>query len=196
MIEVAITEKIYTFAEIIPVPDCPNNKGWYLRLEPGDIETFEQLHRSVAHALFNKFVMDPHRKVDVEKMLDSDLHPQYNIPKLGAGWCATVMKLQMSHGAVWMNPNGGMFPDAPPIKIVRTVKSGTLVWPHEDTGERITIRQWQDGVHYHLSSNIDRLFVPVKYDTFGEAWDMALAFAPKERITVEKPQKHARREGD
>lgn len=51
---------MYHFARCQPHSKRPDLQGWYLILEPGDIDTLEKLHRGVAYSLFAQFGKDPH----------------------------------------------------------------------------------------------------------------------------------------
>ena len=73
-----------------------------------------------------------------------------------------------------------------------------MVWP-EDTQkyEDISIGRFPDGGHYYLSSNMGRIFVPEKYNTYDEALTMARNYVEDDHIRELTPDyKVGRKEGD
>ena len=51
---------MYRFVYGQPHAQVKNLKGWYLILEPGDVDTLMKLHRGVTRAYFYKFGLNPH----------------------------------------------------------------------------------------------------------------------------------------
>lgn len=151
----------YRFIRCQTHPKCPDVTGYYLVLEPGDVDTLMKLHKSVATLYFFKFGMDPHIKPDSEEGVLK------NPIRLAAGWLQTMEKL-LFEGPVAVNSNGGCVPLSS-VKVRNEVTSEKLSWPDYHDDEIITISRWTGGKHYYLSSNKNRVFVPSKYSSYEAA---------------------------
>lgn len=93
----------YRFVRCQTHPKCPDVIGWYLVLEPSDVDTLMKLHKGVANLYFFKFGMDPHLKPDSEEGVLK------NPVRLAAMWLQAVEK-QLWEGALCVNSNGGCVP--------------------------------------------------------------------------------------
>lgn len=152
----------YRFVRCQTHPKCPDVIGWYLVLEPNDIDTLMKLHKGVANLYFFKFGMDPHIKPDSEEGVLK------NPVRLAAGWLQSVEKFLLDGTTLAVNSNGGMVP-LDSIKVLSEHANETLEWPDYYDDEIITISRWSGGKHYYLSSNKGRVFVPSKYTDCKEA---------------------------
>jgi hypothetical protein len=157
----------YRFHKCQTHPKCPNLTGWYLEIQPGDLDTLMKVHKGVAGAYYAKYGMDPHAS------------SFYNPVKLATSWLLSVNRLLSSGLTVLVNFNGGILPDG---KILETVESDNIDWDIRYDDEIITIAQWPDGKHYYLCSSKFRIFVPGRYNTFESAYEEALRYVPKEHI--------------
>ena len=155
---------MYRFARCQPHAKCPNTLGWYLILEPSDLDALMKLHKSVAYLYFAKFGMDPHIKPNsVEGILKNPI-------RLAATWLQTMEKFLMRGETVLVNSSGGMM-TYDESKIRTIVERDRMIWPSDefDEEEVITISRWPRAHHYYLSSNRDRVFVPSKYWNYEDA---------------------------
>lgn len=188
------TRPRYHFAELSPDKRLPNLKGWYLRVAKEDVETFFAIHQAMAVRLYRKFILDPHL-YGADGKPRSELASILNVPKLGAQWCETAERLLAAGGHIWVNIAGGMVP-ADGVLVHRTVESHDMQWPHVYADEVITLSQYPPPArHWYLASNKERLFVPVKHDTYEAAYQHALAFVDAERIKV-PPREMRQGDGD
>jgi hypothetical protein len=146
-------------------PKCPNVIGWYLVLEPSDVETLAKLHKGVAGLYYYKFGLDPH-------ITESEMAPYYNPVKLAAQWYASV-EIQLQKGALLVNSCGGCLPMDDSVKILSEHESEVMEWPDYYDDEVITISRWPEGKHYYLSSNKNRVFVPSKWHSYKLAHRVA-----------------------
>jgi len=152
----------YRFVRCQTHPKCPDVIGWYLVLEPGDIDTLMKLHKGVAYLYFHKFGMDPHLKPDSEEGVLK------NPIRLAAGWLRSVENFLAEGTTLAVNSNGGIVP-LDSVKILSEQENEKLNWPDYYDDEVITISHWSGGTHYYLSSNKGRVFVPSKYATHKAA---------------------------
>lgn len=150
---------MYQFARCQTHPKFLDLQGWYLILEPDDVDTLMDLHQGVAKMYFHKFWMDPH-------LSEYDKAGMCNPVKLATSWMQSVMKL-LSAGPVMVNSSGGMLP--PGGKVLSTIESKTMSWPVIYEDEIITVCRWPEGRHFYLSSNKNRIFVPSKYHEYEAA---------------------------
>lgn len=155
----------YRFVRCQTHPKCPDTQGWYLILEPGDLDTLEQVHRGVVHFYYYKFGLDPH----IEK---SELALFYNPIRLGANWLQTVEKFLFEGTTLAVNPSGGVTPLDSMI-ILAEIISEELDWPNHFEGEIIKISRWPKGQHYYLTSNKNRVFIPPSHKTYEQALRVA-----------------------
>lgn len=160
----------YRFHKCRPHAKCPDLTGWYLELLPDDVETLMKLHKGVVGLYFFKFGQDSH----------VDPTGPYNPIKLAALWLQSVERYLLRGETVLVNMNGGMMPMDVPI--LDTVESDDLHWDDRFDDEYITISRWPQAKHWYLSSNKNRVFVPVKYDSYTETYKEALRYAPANRI--------------
>lgn len=152
---------MYRFARCQTHPKCPDLQGWYLILEPNDIDTLMNLHKGVSCLYFHKFGVDPH-------ITESEIAGLYNPILLTAKWLLTVEKYHLAGTTIFVNSSGGILPPEC-AKVLGTVESQTMSWPNIYEDEVITICRWPEGRHYYLSSNKDRVFVPSKYIEYKAA---------------------------
>jgi len=158
---------MYHFARCQPHPKCPDLQGWYLILEPNDLDALMKLHRGVANLYFSKFGMDPHIKPDsVEGVLKNPV-------RLAAMWLRTVEKFLTAGTTLAVNFCGGMVP-LDSVKVLAEIESERMNWPNDyDQEEIVTISRWPEGKHFYLSSNKDRVFVPPSYSQYKDAHRVA-----------------------
>jgi hypothetical protein len=149
---------MYQFARCQSHTKCPDLLGWYLILEPDDLDALVELHHGIANLYFFKFGMNPHFKPNSEEGV------MKNPIRLAAMWLQTMEKFLMAGTTVLVNPSGGMIPYDE--SIVRTVVDREkMLWPSGEFNEDevITISRWPRQRHYYLSSSTGRVFVPTKY---------------------------------
>lgn len=159
---------MYRFARCQPHTKCPDLLGWYLILEPSDLDALMKLHKGIAHLYFAKFGMDPHIKPDsVEGVLKNPI-------RLAALWLQTMEKHLLRGETVFVNFSGGMM-TYNKSKIRTIVEREKMIWPSDefDEEEIITISRWPRARHYYLSSNKGRVFVPSKYWSHKDAKQVA-----------------------
>jgi hypothetical protein len=163
---------MYRFARCQPHTKCPNTFGWYLILEPNDLDALMKLHKGIANLYFFKFGMDPHIKPDSEEGVLK------NPVRLAALWLQSMEKFLIAGTTVLVNSSGGMMP-YDESKIRTAVEREKMIWPSDefDEEEIITISRWPRARHYYLSSNKGRVFVPSKY------WDYENAKRVAEQYT-------------
>lgn len=152
----------YRFVRCQTHPKCPDVIGWYLVLEPGDIDTLMKLHKGVCYFYFHKFGMDPHLKPDTKEGYLK------NPVRLAASWLQSIEKFLLEGITLAINSNGGIAP-LDSVTILSEHQRETISWPDYYDDEVITISRWPEGRHYYLSSNKDRIFVPPKYVEYKAA---------------------------
>jgi len=157
---------MYHFARCQPDAGCPDLQGWYLILEPDDLDALMALHKGVASLYYCKYGMDPHLKPD------SDEGFLKNPIRLAALWLGTVEKFLSAGTTLAVNSSGGMIP-LDSVKVLATVEQEKMVWPDLYDDEKITISRWPEGKHYYLSSNKNRVFVPPSYNSYTDAYAAA-----------------------
>jgi hypothetical protein len=111
------------------------------------------LHRGVAQYYWYKFGKNPHLK---------DAATIYNPLTLANLWLKAVEKYRMDGIIIGVNSCGGIFP-LDSVKVLATVEKDRMTWPTLHEGEVITISRWPEMPHWYLTSNKDRIFVPIKY---------------------------------
>lgn len=156
---------MYKFVYCQPHAKCPDLKGWYLILEPDDVDTLMELHKGVAGLYFRKFGLDPHYN-------KPELATFYNPIRLAATWFTTVEKFLFTGTTLAVNSSGGWLP-LDSVKVLKGEVSKKFIWPDRWLWETITISRWPEGRHYYLSSNRDRIFIPNKYSTYEDALQVA-----------------------
>lgn len=152
---------MYRFARCQPHAKYPNLQGWYLILEPADVETLMKLSRGVAGFYYHKFGFDSHTP-------QSEIAFWYNPIRLTGTWLKFIEKYLAAGIILAVNSAGGMLP-LDSVKVIAETESSWLIWPDEYKSEMITISRWPKGKHYYLSSNKDRIFIPAKYSTYASA---------------------------
>ena len=174
-------------------PGCPELFGWYVLLQPGDAELLDQLHAGVTAAAFLGEALDPH----IRARPDSPQAVAFGHPIwIGARWFGAVTAQLLAGRTVLVNSCGGWMPWPSQSTLRAMVSSPTLDWPETpDPFERITISRWADAVHWYLSSNKGRVFVPEKHATLEAAKAQALKHVGDGSIHVKMDFAH-RREGD
>lgn len=156
-------------------------EGWYLKITWADQDAIDRMHKAVASSLFMKYVVDPH-------LFDDNHKPKNTIAdlvdplKLGGGWLSTLYRICDEFGHALVNPAGGIRPPSKQENVVKVLDK--LSWPVILDDEWITLMQWPNAQHYYLKSNKNRLFSPEKYETFDEAWKVAMELVPENRIRV------------
>ena len=151
-------------------PKCPDLRGWYLELKPGDFVTLMDVHVGVCHLYWSKFGLNPH----------IDPSGPYNPLVLAAKWMQSVERFLLSGETVLINSLGGMLPGK--AKVLDTVELDKLEWPDLFDDEVITISRWPEGKHYYMSSNRDRIFCPSSHNTYEVARSVALRYVTADRI--------------
>ncbi len=164
---------MYKFVYCQTHPKCPNVRGWYLILEPGDLDTLMELHRGVMGFYYHKFGLDPHYQ-------KPELGALYHPIRLAAVWLTSVEKFLFNRITLAVNSAGGMIP-LDSVKVLVEEESERFIWPNRWTLETITISRWPRGRHYHLSSNRNRIFVPAKHNTYEDARQVAQMYTTKIR---------------
>lgn len=157
---------MYRFAHCQPHPKCPNLQGWYLILEPDDLDALMELHHGIANFYFWKFGMDPHLKPNSEEGV------MKNPVRLAAMWLQSIEKFLMAGTTIVVNSSGGMVP-LDSVKVLATKESEKMIWPDHYDDEIITISRWKKGKHYYLTSNKNRVFVPPSYIEYTDAREIA-----------------------
>lgn len=152
---------MYRFARCQTHSKCPDIQGWYLILEPDDVDTLTELHKGIANFYYHKFGMDPH-------LMESEMAMAYNPIRLTAIWLRSIEKFLSAGTTLAINQSGGMMP-LDSVKVLATVESEKMVWSTLYENEVITISRWPEGHHYYLSSNKNRVFVPSKYVEYKDA---------------------------
>jgi len=152
---------MYKFVRCQPHTKCPSLQGWYLVLEPADIETLMKLHKSIAGFYYHKFGLDPHIVQSVEAFW-------YNPVRLAGMWLGSIEKYLAAGITLAVNSVGGMIP-LDSVRVIAETETPKLIWPGGYRDEVITISRWSKGKHYYLSSNKDRIFVPGKHNTYANA---------------------------
>lgn len=165
---------MYTFARCQPDSKYPDLQGWYLILRPGDFEALMELHTGVCHLYFSKFAMDPH-------LAKERLPGAYSPVVLAESWLKSVERYLLAGITVVVNPSGGMLPLSD-VKVLATIEAKKMSWPTHFEGEIITISRWPKGLHYYLSSNMDRIFVPSKYTKYEDALGAAEKYTDKIKL--------------
>lgn len=164
---------MYKFAYCQPHPKCPDLKGWYLILEPGDIGTLMELHEGITRVYYYKYGLDSH-----------PAHPElsrlYHPITLSGAWLTSIQKFQLTRTTLAITSSGGMIP-LDGVKVLVREESKKFVWPDRWAWEEITISRWPRGQHYYLTSDRDRIFVPGKYNTYEEAHQVAQMYTTKIR---------------
>lgn len=172
---------MHTFHRCQMHSKLPDLQAWMLELRPGDWETFEKLHTSVATNLFRKSMRDPHIKKIGGKPVNRMTSELEDPISWAAKWMATAGKLFAVHDRIFVNVVGGMAVD---LKILATKRSKKIVFPKHWPDEVITISRYPRAAHWYLSSNKDRIFVPAKVNTVRMAREMAETFVPSDRVIV------------
>jgi hypothetical protein len=152
---------MYRFALCQTHPKCPDVQGWYLILEPDDLDTLMKLHKGVISLYYHTFGMDPH----IDK---SDLAWYYNPIRLGASWLGSMEKFLAAGTTLAVNYRGGMV-SFDGLKVLNVIESKLLHWPDIQNDEVITISRWPHGHHYYLASDVGQVFVPDKYVRYEDA---------------------------
>lgn len=156
---------MYKFVRCQPHAKCPDLQGWYLVLEPDDVDTLMKLHKGVTGLYYHKFGLDPHYQ-------KPELGILYHPMRLSAGRFTSVEKFLFSGITLAVNSSGGMIP-LDSVKVLVAEESERLIWPDRWLFETITISRWPRGRHYYLSSNRNRIFVPTKHGTYEGAHQVA-----------------------
>lgn len=160
---------MYKFVRCQTHAKCPNLQGWYLVLEPNDLETLEKLHQSISAFYFQKFGLDPHLQKDMSNP-DTGAYLKHPV-RLAGLWSETIEK-QLFRGRVLVNSRGGILPND--VRVLAEVTRVKMLWPGPfDPKEVITISRWPKGFHFYLSSSKERIFTPPKYETLEEAREVA-----------------------
>lgn len=191
---------MYTFVRCRPHPKV-DAESWYVKVSKDDLPLFERLHKAVSVGLFQRYVMDPHYFKDGnEHRPNSELGDLIAPMRLGGGWCMTMEKIFHEHGCAFVNSSGGI---TTPMEVLEERKSETLHFPENPSRpsvrspEVITISQFPAGDHYYLKSTQGRLFSPEKYNTFDEAYAVALKYTSQDHIYGKKVEIPKRKhEGD
>ena len=161
---------MYRFYRCQPHKKCPDLFGWYLELRPNDFATFTHLHLGIARFYLLKYGLNSH-KFDMPT-------PAYLVNL----WVTQIRKLLSAGTTLLINSAGGLVPKAD-ITIVAEHLSDRMIWPDIYDDEIITLSKWPDRKHWYLCSNKNRIIVPDKYSTYEAAYEAALTFVPKGRIT-------------
>ena len=164
----------------------PTMTGWYLEVT---LNNLLDAHKAVSAMLWNTLGKDPHlvdqetKKPRQDERIGSQWLISFYYPaELSARWLETAEKfMAMSEGHLLVNFRGGFLLPAN-TRILHTIESDTLLWPGQIKDERIVIRRWPQGKHYHLVSDKNRVFMPSKYDTLVEAMTIAKALVPEDHI--------------
>ena len=165
---------MYRFARCQPHPKIPDLQGWYLILEPDDLDALMKLHKGIANLYYAKFGMDPHYN-------KPDLASLYNPVRLAAMWLQSMEKFLAAGTTLAVNFCGGMVP-LDSVKVLAEIESELMNWPDHYDDEVITISRWPEAKHYYLSSNKDRVFVPSKYTKSKDAHRHAEKYTDNIRV--------------
>lgn len=77
-------------------------------------------------------------------------------------WLKSIEKYRNANTIIGVNSSGGILP-LDSVKVLATVEKDRMTWPTLHEGEVITFSRWPEMPHWYLTSNKDRIFVPVKY---------------------------------
>jgi len=152
---------VYKFIRCQTHSKCPSVQGWYLVLEPGDIDTLMKFHKGVCWLYYGKFGLDPHYSESESAWL-------YSPARLAALWLDTVEKHLVNGVTLAINSFSGMLPLSK-VEVLEECESQRLVFPKTCEPEQITISRWPRSRHYYLTSNLNRIFTPYRYNTYQAA---------------------------
>lgn len=163
---------MYRFVRCQTHPKCPDLQGWYLVLKPDDLLTFMDLHHGVAQYYWYKFGKNPHLK---------DAPTIYNPLTLANLWLKGVEKYRVDGITIGVNSRGGILP-LDSVRVLATVEKDKMAWPTLHKGEAITITRWPEMSHWYLTSDKDRIFVPIKYTRLEDARRVAQLYTENIKV--------------
>lgn len=174
-----------------------NERGdtwWTIKLAMDNVET---LHRGVTLSQYKRCNEDPH----VMKALEKDsIWGYFNHPVIvGANWIGSALTFLIRGDTVYVNKLGGMYLKDDKIKEIDHVESPA--WPDFKVRGKFKIQQWKGGEHYYITAanteSASFIDPNIKYNSYDEAYKVALKYAPPERIEFEESKSYFyKREGD
>jgi hypothetical protein len=147
------------------------------------------MHRVWLGKVYKRYGTDPHLQQNPEYLIAST----FNVPNLTKSWHDTLMRL-LDRGKVLFNCCGGMMALDGAVTILKTIKRKEFVWPEDDKPETITISRWPDGIHYYLTSSLNREF-PNKYKSLSYATKIARRYVDADNVIIKNPGFRYKRDG-
>ncbi len=185
---------MYKFLRIQTHSKCPKLQGWYLLVTPNDKGILDFMFQGIAQRNYLACVPDKEYSntgcplYTRDPRLNSYARFQDFVSPitLTAKWLETVEGEMLNGRSILINSSGGWIPYKGAI-VLATIESDKFKWPEYFEDETIVISRYKgDGVHWYLTSNHGRVFIPSKCNTLKYAKTIAAKHVSSERITVKE----------